>query len=160
MRLLSPDVLHSSSVRHLSLRTPFLLCSLSTEMALAMKSTMKAAMKAAMKAMKKAKVMKVMKKAMKTSIIAKGRMAKVMVFKGSKSKTVGGLTKEKLTKNKNGRVVSKAKSAIAKKRAQGGWFKAVAEARKALGIKGFQAVGGKTATGKALYAKAKSIYSA
>lgn len=130
-------------------------------MALAMKS-MKAAMKssAMKKAMKKAAVMKAMKKAMKKSIIAKGRMAKVMVFKGSKSKTVGGLTKDKLTKNKNGRVVSKAKSAIAKKRAAGGWFKAVAEARKAMGIKGFQAVGGKTAAGKALYAKAKSIYSA
>eukprot|EP00441_Pelagodinium_beii_P044965 CAMPEP_0197619120 /NCGR_PEP_ID=MMETSP1338-20131121/188_1 /TAXON_ID=43686 ORGANISM="Pelagodinium beii, Strain RCC1491" /NCGR_SAMPLE_ID=MMETSP1338 /ASSEMBLY_ACC=CAM_ASM_000754 /LENGTH=35 /DNA_ID= /DNA_START= /DNA_END= /DNA_ORIENTATION= len=33
-------------------------------------------------------------------------------------------------------------------------------ARKELGIKGFQAVGGKSAQGKALYAKAKSLYKA
>merc|ERR1712107_434406 len=38
------------------------------------------------------------------------------------------------------------------------WNKAVMTARKELGIKGFQAVGGKSAQGKALYAKAKSLY--
>jgi len=36
----------------------------------------------------------------------------------------------------------------------------VIKARKELGIKGFCAVNGKTASGKALYAKAKAIYAA
>ncbi|CAE8640614.1 unnamed protein product [Polarella glacialis] len=127
----------------------------------AMKKVMKAAMKA--KAMKKAmkKVMK--KKAMKKSTIAKGKRAKSSVFRGSKAKTSGGLTKDKLTKNKGGKVVSKASSARAKKlysKTIGGWNTAVMAARKALAIKGFCAIGGKSAQGKALYAKAKSLYSA
>jgi len=37
---------------------------------------------------------------------------------------------------------------------------AVIKARKELGIKGFCAINGKSATGKALYAKAKAIYAA
>ena len=41
-----------------------------------------------------------------------------------------------------------------------GWNTAVIKARKELGIKGFCAVNGKTAQGKALYAKAKAIYAA
>merc|ERR1719420_1597867 len=99
---------------------------------------MKVAMKA-MKSMKAMKVMKTMKKAMKKSIIAKGRMAKVMVFKGSKVKTVGGLKKDALTKNKHGKVVSKKLSAKGKKSK---WMTAVVKARAALKVKGFQAVGG------------------
>merc|ERR1712107_795855 len=77
-------------------------------------------------------------------------------------KTSGGLTKDKLTKNKTGKVVSKKASAHGKKAYKNisGWTKAVQTARKELGIKGFCAVGGKGAQGKALYAKAKSIYSA
>ena len=39
-----------------------------------------------------------------------------------------------------------------------GWTKAVREARKTLALTGFVAVNGKTAQGKALYAKAKAIY--
>merc|ERR1719384_1635852 len=104
-----------------------------------------------------------MKKAMKKSQIAKGKRAKSSVFRGTKSKTSGGLTKDKLTKNKAGRIVSKAASAASKKKYAKGiglWNKAVMTARKELGIKGFQAVGGKSAQGKALYAKAKSLYSA
>ena len=38
------------------------------------------------------------------------------------------------------------------------WMKAVVQARKAMGIKGFCAVGGKSKQGQALYAKAKSMY--
>merc|ERR1712176_1121125 len=106
-----------------------------------------------MKAMKAMKSMR--RRAMKKSKIAKGRFAKVVVFRGSKAKTSGGLTKEKLTKNKNGRIVSKKKSAKGKNLK---WLKAVVKARAALKIKGFCAVGGKTAAGKALYAKAKSFY--
>merc|ERR1712070_910495 len=118
----------------------------------------------AMKAMKARKAMKTMKAmgAMKSSV-AKGKLAKSVVFRGSKAKTSGGLTKDKLMKNKNGKVVSKAMSAAAKKRYASGigkWNKAVQAARKALGIKGFVAIGGKSAEGKAFYAKAKSIYEA
>merc|ERR1712046_39865 len=99
----------------------------------------------------------------KKSQIAKGKRAKSSVFRGTKSKTSGGLTKDKLTKNKAGKIVSKAASAAAKKKYAKGigpWNNAVMTARKELGIKGFQAVGGKSAQGKALYAKAKSLYSA
>merc|ERR1712051_526515 len=98
-------------------------------MALAMKAARKAAMKAAMG--------------------------------GKKAKTVGGLTKETLIKSKSGKIVSKAASARAKKRwAQSAlkkWCDAVQQARKQLGVTGFCAVNGKTAQGKALYAKAKAI---
>merc|ERR550539_1744798 len=123
---------------------------------------MKAARKPAMKGMKamKAAAMKAMKK-VKVSVIAKGRAAKAAVFSGRKAKTVGGLTKATLTKSKSGKIVSKAASARAKKNWAGSalkkWGDAVKQARKALGIKGFCAVGGKSAQGKALYAKAKAI---
>merc|ERR1719203_2452238 len=109
----------------------------------------------------KAASMKAMKKVKKVSIIARGKLAKVAVFKGSKAKTVGGLTKATLIKSKSGKIVSKAASLRAKKKyAQSAlkkWGDAVQAARKQLGISGFCAVGGKTAQGKALYAKAKSI---
>merc|ERR1719251_705127 len=104
------------------------------------------------------------KEAMKASKIAKGKRSKSAVFRGSKEKTVGGLTKDKLMKNKLGKVVSKAKSAFRKKAYVGSkfeaWIKAVMAARKALGLKGLVIVNGPTAQGKALYAKAKSIYGA
>merc|ERR1739842_69515 len=107
------------------------------------------------------KSMKAMKKGKKVSIIARGRGAKAAVFNGKKAKTVGGLTKDTLTKSKSGKIVSKAASARAKKMfAQSAlkkWCDAVQQARKQLGIKGFCAVNGKTAQGKALYAKAKAI---
>merc|ERR1711862_742384 len=95
-----------------------------------------------------------MKKVMKAKRVS-------VVFKGSKEKTQSGMTKEKLMRNKNGRVVSKALSAVAKKRYQSSkvkvWAGAVKQARKALGVTGFVAIGGKSAAGKALYAKAKSL---
>merc|ERR1719335_449191 len=118
---------------------------------------MKVAMKAkkSMKSMKAMKAKKSMKKAMKKSVVAKGRMAKFLVFSGRKMKTVGGLKKESLTKNKNGKIVSKKKSAKGKKSK---WIQAVQKARAALKVKGFAAVGGKTAAGKALLAKARSFY--
>merc|ERR1712187_341139 len=101
------------------------------------------------------------KMAMKKSVIGKGKYAKVSVFKGSKAKTVGGLTKASLTKSKSGKIVSKKASDRAKKNfAKSGlktWMDAVKAARKELSIKGFCPVGGKTAQGKALYAKVKSI---
>merc|ERR1712124_211503 len=105
------------------------------------------------------KAMKVMKK--KTvSKIARGRFAKVLVFRGSKAKTIGGLTSEMLIKNKRGKIVSKRQSA-AGKRSYGNikaWTEAFMAARKALHVQGFHAVNGKSLQGKALYFKAKSFF--
>merc|ERR1712196_696143 len=98
-----------------------------------------------------------MKKAMKKSIIAKGKSAKLFVFRGSKVKTVGGLKKEHLIKNKHGKVVSK-KSSLFHKKSK--WMASVVKARKALGIKGFTPVGGKTAAGQTLLKKVRSFYKA
>merc|ERR1711869_137396 len=106
-----------------------------------------------------AKAMKAMK-AMKKKIvskIAKGRFAKAMVFRGSKAKTTGGLAASELTKNKSGKIVSKAKSAASKRRfkaALGPWNSAVQKARKALKITGFAAI----KKGTPLYTKAKEFY--
>merc|ERR1719146_456629 len=102
-----------------------------------------------MKAMAAMKAMRAMKKKA-VSKIAKGRMAKVMVFRGSKEKTIGGLTATSLTKNKYGKVVSKKRSAFAKKNA---WTIAVKKARAALKIKGFVAI----KKGSELYKKAKEF---
>ena len=105
-----------------------------------------------------------MKKAMKKakSVIAKGKRAKSSVFRGTKTKTSGGLKKSDLTRSKSGKIVSKKASEAAKKKyktsGMAKFTKAVQAARKALGIKGFQAVGGKTAKGQALLKKARSIY--
>merc|ERR1719384_1655791 len=122
-----------------------------------MKSTMKGkSMKAVMKGMKAP-----MKKAKQVSKVAKGRGAMARVFRGAKERTSGGLTKDKLTKNRLGKVVSKARSAVSKKNFAKSplkkWADATKAARKALGLTGFVPVGGKTAAGKALYAKAKSL---
>merc|ERR1711974_434168 len=97
----------------------------------------------------------------RVSVIAKGRLAKAVVFRGTKVKTVVGLTKDKLVRNKSGKIVSKASSARAKRAyATSGikaWADAIKAARKALNLTGFVAIGGKSATGKALYAKAKAL---
>merc|ERR1719248_164445 len=105
-----------------------------------------AAMKA-MRAMKKKAVSK----------IAKGKMAKAVVLRGNKEKTAGGLTKSDLIKNKNGKIVSKKKSQLAKKRfasSVGPWMQAVKKARAALKVKGFVAI----KKGSPLYIKAKEFY--
>jgi len=122
----------------------------------------KSAMKA-MKSMKKKSAMKSMKKkAMKVSKVAKGKRAKSSVFRGTKEKTASGLKKSDLTRNKQGKVVSKKASAAGKKLYQKNglakWTKACKEARKALGIKGFQVIGGKTSKGQALLKKARSLF--
>merc|ERR1740123_1862689 len=115
-------------------------------------------MKKSMKSMKKGGMRK---KAMKKSVIAQGKRAKSSVFRGTKAKTSGGLKKSDLTKNKNGRIVSKKRSALGKKIYQknglGKFTKAVQNARKALNIKGWCPVGGKTAKGQALLKKARSL---
>merc|ERR1711924_256668 len=99
----------------------------------------------AMRAMKKKAVSKT----------AKGRMAKAVVFRGSKEKTVGGLTSSDLIKNKYGKIVSKKRSLFAKKNNFiKGWTTAVQKARKALGLKGFVEI----KKGSPLYKKAKELY--
>merc|ERR1719359_1164787 len=95
------------------------------------------------------KAMKAMKKK-SVSVIAKGRMAKAMVLRGSKAKTVGGLTAKDLTRNKAGKIVSKKQSARGKANP---WMIAVKKARAALKIKGFSAV----KKGTPLYLKAKEF---
>merc|ERR1712004_953457 len=112
----------------------------------AMKSAMKGAMKGAMKP---------------KSVSARGKFARSAVLRGRKQKTTSGLTKDKLMKNKNGKIVSKAASAASKKAYANSplkkWADAVKAARKSLAVSGFVAIGGKSAQGKALYAKAKSL---
>merc|ERR1712039_425780 len=85
--------------------------------------------------------------------------AKALVFKGSKEKTVGGLTKEGLMKNKRGKIVSKKASAVGKRNFRNieYWVDSVSEARKALHMSGFVAINGKSVQGKALYVKSKAL---
>ena len=131
-------------------------------MAKSMKKSMKkrSGMKKAMKKSMKKGGMK--RKAMRVSKVAKGRGAKSRVFRGKKARTSGGLKKSDLTKNREGKIVSKKRSEIAKRNFRKNglikFTKAVQAARKALGTKGFQAVGGKSAKGQALLKKARSIY--
>merc|ERR1711962_1248144 len=120
------------------------------KMAKSMKKAMKA--KTAMKAMKK--------KAKRVSIVARGRGARARVFSGKKVRTSGGLKKSSLMRNKHGRVVSKKAHPQGKKAYKNvqKFANAVKAARKALGVKGFVPIGGKTAKGQALLKKARSLY--
>merc|ERR1711973_1042282 len=116
------------------------------------------------KVMKKSNVMKsteTMKKAKRVSNIAKGKRARVVVFKGTKVKTATGLKKEDLV-NKSGKIVSKKQSARGKKIYHSNgiaeFVQAVQAARKALGFDRFVPIGGNTAKGQALLKKARSLY--
>merc|ERR1719421_1835799 len=111
---------------------------------MAMRRRMKA--KKSMRKMRRRSMKKAMKsmrrrKAMRVSKIGKRRS----VFSGKKSKTRGGLTRAHLKKNKAGKIVSRKASDRARK-SRGfkkvmAWAAAVKAARKAMGVKGFQAVG-------------------
>merc|ERR1719486_177664 len=98
-------------------------------------------------------------KAKRVSKIARGRFAKALVLRGSKEKTVGGLTKDKLTRNKRGKIVSKRASANGKRSFKNieAWVESVVAARKALQMQGFVAINGKSVQGKALYVKSKAL---
>merc|ERR550514_1826647 len=111
--------------------------------------------------MKVQNVRKVMKKK-KFSKIARGRMAKALVFRGSKEKTVGGLTRDSLMKNKRGKVVSKRSNAKGKRAFKNieTWVQAFKQARELLHVKGFHAINGKSLQGKALYLKTKALQKA
>merc|ERR1712029_969165 len=100
------------------------------------------------------------KAAKRVSTIARGRGARARVFAGTKAKTSGGLKKSSLMRNKDGRVVSKKMHAQGKKAYKNvaKFANAVKAARKALGIKGFVPIGGKTSKGQALLKKARSLY--
>jgi hypothetical protein len=74
--------------------------------------------------------------------------SRAQVLHGNATHTAGGLTKKDL-KKKDGEIVSKAKSKDAKTNP---WIKAVAKAKKELGIKGFALVQGP------LLKRAREIY--
>jgi hypothetical protein len=75
--------------------------------------------------------------------------SRAQVFHGNADQTAGGLKKKDL-KMVKGEIVSKAKAKTEKKNP---WIKAVAKAKKDLGIKGFALVQGPLLT------KAREIYS-
>jgi hypothetical protein len=77
--------------------------------------------------------------------------SRAQVYHGNATETAGGLKKKDLKMvKKTGEIVSKAKS---KGEKMNPWIKAVAKAKKELGIKGFALVQGP------LLAKAREIYS-
>ena len=125
---------------------------------------MKKSVMKSMKAMKKTTTMKSMKAMKKKAVskIARGKLARVVVFKGNKEKTASGHKKSDLMITKRNKIVTKKKNAAGKKSYQyiSAWTTANIKSRKELGIKGFFGLGGKTAQGKALYAKAKAIFAA
>merc|ERR1719392_98280 len=116
----------------------------------------------AMKARKRAGRGGQVKKSKRVSKIARGRFAKVLVLRGSKEKTSGGLRCDALMKNKRGKVVSKRASANGKRRYKNieSWTEGVMAARSALRLTGFVAINGKSLMGKALYVKAKALRAA
>merc|ERR1719401_3290482 len=107
------------------------------------------------------KSMKAAMKAKRVSVIARGRGAKARVFSGRKEKTGSGMTKDKLMRNKSGKVVSKKLSAHGKKQwVKNGlktWADAVKKARKELGLTGFVAIGGKSAWADAVKKARKEL---
>merc|ERR1712039_683831 len=98
-------------------------------------------------------------KAKRVSVVAKGRLAKSLVFKGAKERTQSGLRKDSLMKNRRGKVVSKRASAHGKRMYKNveDWTEAFMEARTTLRTNGFVAINGKSVFGKALYVKTKAI---
>merc|ERR1719219_2143912 len=121
----------------------------------ARRATRKAARKArraskpkAPKAVKKARKAKKVTKKMQT-----GSMR--MVWNGSKVYTKSGHTKKDLCLSKSGRVMTKKQFKNGQRCKKTGWMKAVAKARKELGITGFVLMN-RGAEGKALYKAAKS----
>mmetsp|Transcript_93298 Transcript_93298/g.165080 ORF Transcript_93298/g.165080 Transcript_93298/m.165080 type:complete len:241 (-) Transcript_93298:186-908(-) len=99
-------------------------------------------------------IMKVMKTSKRK--IAKGKGAKRLVYKGKFEKTVGGLTKDQLTKSKAGKIVSKrmqARGKIAYLNIKS-WVTAFMKARTELGLSGFVPV----KKGLPLYAKTNELY--
>merc|ERR1719229_637580 len=105
------------------------------------------------------KVLRAMRTMKKASVIARGRLAKALVFRGSREKTVGGLRRDMLMRNKRGKIVSKRAAAAGRRRYVQiqDWVESCVEARAALRLSGFVAVNAKSIQGKALYVKTKAI---
>merc|ERR1740130_1787757 len=126
------------------------------------RTSKKTAMKKATPMGKKAaaKTTSTVMKSKRVSKVARGRLAKALVLRGSKEKTVGGLKADMLMRNKRGKVVSKRASANGSRRFKQieGWTEAFMAAREALHVKGFVAINGKSLQGKALYVKSKTLY--
>merc|ERR1719359_420717 len=103
--------------------------------------------------------MKTTMKAKRVSKIARGRFARSLVLRGMRERTVGGLRRDQLMKNKRGKVVSKRASAQGTRRFRNiaQWVEAVVQARAELRVTGFVAINGKSLQGKALFVKAKAI---
>merc|ERR1712154_87023 len=84
--------------------------------------------------------------------------SKRQVFSGSRDKSSGGLKKSDLKMNKRGKVVSAKASSASKKRYRNSgaskWANAFKQARKNLGIKGFQPL----KKGSRLYRETRRIY--
>merc|ERR1711935_118667 len=100
---------------------------------------------------------RVVRRKRKTKKVRRG--SKLQVFRGSRVKTVGGLTKTDVFKNKRGKVVSKKANAHGKKQYKRGlskWTNAFMKARRNLGVKGFKPC----KKGTALYKETKKIYEA
>lgn len=103
------------------------------------------------------KVMKAMKvKTTRSAKIAKGKYAKMIVYKGEFVKTVGGLSADDLMKNMAGKVVSKRMQARGKQAYANikPWVEAMMKARIELGLSGFVAV----RKGSPLHAKTLELY--
>merc|ERR1712087_317503 len=97
-------------------------------------------------------------KAMKAKRVSK-RMAKAIAFRGGNTHGGTSLKKADLVKSKTGKIVSKAKSILARKRYAAGigkWTKAVQKAKAELKVSGFVAI----KKGTPLYKKAKEFYKA
>merc|ERR1712224_678662 len=105
----------------------------------------------AMGAMKAMAAMKAMKAMKKKPISFK--LARRHLFAGKLSKTESGYTAADFKKNQYGKIVSKTRSANAKK-SLGAWTVAVQKARISLNIKGFAVI----KKGTPLYKKAKELY--
>uniref|UniRef100_A0A7S1A9E6 Uncharacterized protein n=1 Tax=Noctiluca scintillans TaxID=2966 RepID=A0A7S1A9E6_NOCSC len=119
----------------------------------------------AVRAVKAVKAVKASSKAKPTprvSKVARGRYAKVLVLRGRKERTAGGLKADNLFKNKRGKVVSKKASAAGQRQYRNieAWVEAHMSARAALRVTGFAPLNGRTLTGKALYVKTRALYAA
>ena len=96
------------------------------------------------------------------SKIARGKLAKVVVFKGigNKEKTASGQSRSDLMKNKRNKIVSKKQNAHGKKAFKfiSSWTSAVISARKELGIKGFCAINGARRSTSSWCARASCLH--
>merc|ERR1712190_250833 len=99
-----------------------------------------------------------LKKAKEVLKIAKGKRAKALVYKGTNLKTVGGLTKEHLTRSRSGKIVSlkmqsRGKNSYANIKS---WIAAFIRARSELQLVGFVPI----KRGSPFYLKTMEFYKA